>query len=75
MSYVLCVRKERVQSTQAGDDFIAKLMRRGTYQHDKTMKKRYVDENCMAEEKKRQSCWYCKVWSLVIVVYDYFLFY
>ena len=75
MSSVLCVRKERVQGVQAGDDFLAKLMRRGTYKHDKTMKKRYVDENCIAEGKKRQSCWYCKVRSLVIVVYDYFLFY
>ena len=64
-----------MQSRQAGDDFIAKLMRRGTYQHDKTMKKRYVDENCIATERKIQSCWYCKVRSLVIVVYDYFVFY
>ena len=75
MPCVLCVRKERVQSLQAGDDFIAKLMRRGTYQHDKTMKKRYVDENCMADEKERQSCWYCKVRSLVLVVYDYLVLY
>ena len=75
MPCVLCVRKECVRSSQAGDDYIAKLMRRGTYKHDKTMKKRYVDENCIATERIIQSCWYCKVRSLVIVVFDYFVFY
>ena len=75
MPCVLCVRKERVQSRQAGDDFIAKLMRRTTYKYDKTMKRRYVEDNCIATEKDKQSCWYCKVRSLVLVVYDYFVLY
>ena len=75
MSSVFCVRKERVKSTQAGDDFIAKLMRRTVYKYDKTMKRKYVFDNCIATEKDRQSCWYCKVRSLVLVVYDYLVLY
>ena len=75
MSYVLCVRKERVQSLQAGDDFLAKLMRRTPYKYDKTMKRRYVADNGIASEREIQSCWYCKVRSLVLVVYDYLVLY